>query len=123
MLSHDNLTWDALAISERVDMHEGKEVIVSFLPLSHVAAQVVDIYLTMTMGAAVYFADKNALRGSLVNTLQEVQPTKFLAVPRVYEKIYEKMQQIAAQNGYLKKTIAGWAKRQALEYHLGRLNG
>ncbi|CAH0562220.1 unnamed protein product [Brassicogethes aeneus] len=123
MLSHDNLTWDALAISERLIMDRGNEHIVSFLPLSHVAAQVVDIYTTMTIAATVYFADKNALKGSLVTTLQEVQPTKFLAVPRVWEKIYEKMQEIGARSGYLKKTIATWAKSQALHYHLERMNG
>ena len=43
-------------------------------------------------GATVYFADKNALKGSLVATLKEVRPTIFFGVPRIYEKIQEKMQ-------------------------------
>lgn len=41
MLSHDNLTWDAFSISERVaDLKPTHDRIISFLPLSHVAAQV-----------------------------------------------------------------------------------
>nr|CAH7763094.1 unnamed protein product [Callosobruchus chinensis] len=123
MLSHDNFTWDALTIIERLNLERGSEVLVSYLPLSHVAAQVVDIYITMSVGAAVYFADKDALKGSLIFTLQEAQPTKFLAVPRVWEKIYEKMQQVAAQNGYIKRTISAWAKSYALQHHLEKING
>ncbi|KAH1023126.1 hypothetical protein HUJ04_012395 [Dendroctonus ponderosae] len=123
MLSHDNLTYDATAIMERLRLTRGDELIISYLPLSHVAAQVVDIYLSMCAGAAVYFADKDALKGSLVNTLQEVRPTKFLGVPRVYEKIYEKMQQIAAQNGFIKRAIASWAKQHTLQHHLNLING
>ncbi|KAJ8973273.1 hypothetical protein NQ317_019539 [Molorchus minor] len=123
MLNHDNLTWDALAITERLTLDRGSEFIVSYLPLSHVAAQVMDIYVSMTIGATVYFADKDALKGSLVNTLIEVKPTKFLAVPRVWEKIHEKMMQVAAQNGYLKKAIASWAKGHALQYHLDKIKG
>jgi acyl-CoA synthetase (AMP-forming)/AMP-acid ligase II len=93
MLSHDNLTWDAVSISQRLDIKKGEEIIVSYLPLSHVAAQVVDIYLVMLNAACIYFADPNALKGSLINTLQEAQPTKFLGVPRVWEKMHEKMMQ------------------------------
>ena len=52
-------------------------------------------------GAAVYFADKNALKGSLVATLKEVRPTIFFGVPRIYEKIQEKMQ-------------VGWMSRRQL---------
>lgn len=123
MLSHDNMTYNASVILERLRLVRGEESLISYLPLSHVAAQIVDIYLCMSAGAAVYFADKDALKGSLVNTLQEVRPTKFLGVPRVYEKIYEKMQQIAAQNGFIKKAIASWAKEYTLQYHLNLING
>jgi long-chain-fatty-acid--CoA ligase ACSBG len=50
--------------------------------------------LKLFAGATVYFADKNALKGSLVATLKEVRPTIFFGVPRIYEKIQEKMQVI-----------------------------
>lgn len=123
MLNHDSLTWQALAVSERLQIIPETETLVSYLPLSHVAAQVVDIYIAITVAAAVYFADKNALKGSLVHTLKEVQPTTFLGVPRVWEKIHETMLQIGAQSGSIKKAIATWAKAQGLQHHLDRING
>ena len=123
MLTHDNLTWDAIAISERLDLKQGLEVLVSYLPLSHVAAQVVDIYITLLCACCVYFADANALKGSLMNTLKETQPTRFLGVPRVWEKMYEKMTQIGASGGLFKKAIASWAKSHSLRHYMDKMNG
>ncbi|XP_071054616.1 long-chain-fatty-acid--CoA ligase ACSBG2 [Onthophagus taurus] len=124
MLTHDNLTWDAIAIGERIGgLKDGMESIVSYLPLSHVAAQVVDIYITMSVAASVHFADPNALKGSLVNTLKEVRPTRFLAVPRVWEKMHEKMMQIAASGGIIQKMIASWAKNNSLQHYMKKMNG
>lgn len=54
------------------------EEYISFLPLSHVAAQMADIYCPLTCSATVYFADKNALKGTLIDTMKEIKPTKFL---------------------------------------------
>lgn len=123
MLSHDNITWNATAISERINLSMGKESVVSYLPLSHVAAQIVDIYLVTLNAGTVYFADPNALKGSLISTLKEAQPTKFLGVPRVWEKIHETMLQIGSQNGVVKKTLASWAKNQALQHYMDNING
>lgn len=61
-------------------------------------------------GAHLYFAQPDALTGSLIDTLKEVRPTFFFSVPRVWEKIYDKMQEIARQNGAVKSKIATWAK-------------
>jgi hypothetical protein len=44
MLSHDNIYWTALTASEFIKMREFVEVIVSYLPLSHVAANMIDIW-------------------------------------------------------------------------------
>jgi len=62
-------------------------------------------------GAHCYFADASALQGSLIEYLKEARPTFFFSVPRVWEKIEEKMKLIAASNGWLKTKIATWAKR------------
>ncbi|XP_077291917.1 very long-chain-fatty-acid--CoA ligase bubblegum-like isoform X2 [Arctopsyche grandis] len=124
MLSHDNLVWEVHALTLQLDNWDpGYESIVSYLPLSHVAAQVVDIYLPLYNAVSIYFADKDALKGSLIKTLQDVQPTRFLGVPRVWEKMYEKMMSISASNGPLKRAIAGWAKQQSLNHHIDRING
>lgn len=79
--------------------------------------------MSIFKAATVYFGDKNALKGSLVETLLVVQPTFFLGVPRVWEKIYEKMQEKAQSNGTIKTWIAKWAKAQGLSYHTNRMNG
>ncbi|XP_023943345.1 very long-chain-fatty-acid--CoA ligase bubblegum isoform X1 [Bicyclus anynana] len=124
MLSHDNLTWDAFSISERVgDLQPTVDVLISYLPLSHVAAQVVDIYTTLTNAVAVYFAQPDALKGSLIDTLKEVRPTRFLAVPRVWEKMYEKIMAVGKSSGSLKRYIATWAKEKGTEHHCARING
>lgn len=99
------------------------ERIVSYLPLSHVAAQMVDIYIPLNCAGTLYFADKDALKGTLVNNLKEARPTTFFAVPRVWEKIHEKMMQVAAQNSGLKKMIASWAKASALQYYTDKMDG
>lgn len=123
MLSHDNLTWDADSVADYMEVTKTKEIIVSFLPLSHIAAQILDIYIAITAVATVYFADKDALKGSLVKTLQEVRPTRFLAVPRVWEKMYEKMKEIGSQSGPIKRAIANWAKGHGLQHYLDKMNG
>ncbi|PNF24131.1 Long-chain-fatty-acid--CoA ligase ACSBG2 [Cryptotermes secundus] len=123
MLSHDNFTWDAKTIAQYMGVSKGNEVLVSFLPLSHVAAQILDFHISIAAAATVYFADKDALKGSLVKTLQEVRPTRFLAVPRVWEKIYEKMQEIGRQSGVIKRAIATWAKGHGLQHYLDKMNG
>ncbi|XP_055594890.1 very long-chain-fatty-acid--CoA ligase bubblegum-like [Uranotaenia lowii] len=124
MMSHDSLTWDSYTIGKRLDQIQyGKEVLVSFLPLSHIAAQMVDIFLSLQFACTVYFADKDAMKGTLVNTLQEARPTRMLAVPRVYEKIQEKMMSVGAQSGTARKMIAGWAKSVTLQHHLNAMEG
>ena len=58
-----------------------------------------------------------------MNTLQEVRPTRFLAVPRVWEKIHEKMMQVGSQSGTVKRAIASWAKGHGLQHYMDKMNG
>ncbi|KAE9545418.1 hypothetical protein AGLY_000961 [Aphis glycines] len=123
MVSHDNLTYNAYMITKFLSLVNGKEVLVSYLPLSHVAAQITDIYSAITLGAQVYFGEKDALKGSLVNTLQAARPTVFLGVPRVWEKINEKLVSIGRKSGSLKKYIADWAKEVGLNHYEDAMKG
>lgn len=56
-----------------------------------------------------------ALKGTLVDTLKDVRPTLFLGVPRVWEKIEEKMRAVGAATTGFKKKIGTWAKKKGLE--------
>lgn len=117
MLSHDNVTFSANSLAHCLkNMVIGGETLISYLPLSHIAAQMVDIFISITYAVTVYFADKDALKGSLVKTLQEANPTRFVGVPRVYEKIHEKMMVIGSQITGIKKLISTWAKGVTLAH-------
>nr|XP_045624269.1 long-chain-fatty-acid--CoA ligase ACSBG2-like isoform X1 [Procambarus clarkii] len=118
MLSHDNITFTAHANCVNADFNPGKEIFLSFLPLSHVAAQMADLYVPMYAGGTCFFAQPDALKGSLAQTLKEVRPTRFLGVPRVWEKIYEKMLEVGRKTTGMKKSIATWAKSLGLETNL-----
>ena len=65
MLSHDNLTWTARIIMETYEWHN--ERILSYLPLSHLAACSMDCFSPLYVGSEVHFADENALKGTLVS--------------------------------------------------------
>ncbi|CAL4103577.1 unnamed protein product [Meganyctiphanes norvegica] len=110
MMSHHNMVVAAHSICTQVDFQPGTEALISYLPLSHVAAQLADIYVCIYSGATLYFAQPDALKGSLVNSLKEVRPTRFLGVPRVWEKVYEKMLEVGKKSTGIKKPISQWAK-------------
>lgn len=124
MLSHDNITWTAKMLMKTYEQIQfGAEHIIGYLPLSHIAAQMADIYLAVTLGATVHFAQPDALKGSLGTTLKEVQPTIFFGVPRVYEKIMERMKEIGSTITGFKRTLSQWAKKKGLQGNLGLQKG
>jgi long-chain-fatty-acid--CoA ligase ACSBG len=65
----------------------------------------------IAVGSAVYFAQPDALKGSLGDTLKEVQPTMFLGVPRIWEKMAAAIQQKEANMGLLARSVFSMAKR------------
>ena len=104
MLSHDNLlfsmascTGDVLeSVPEEKMMKVEDQRMVSYLPLSHIAGLSFDITANMIFGSTLYFAQPDALQGTLVETLTWARPTMFLAVPRVWEKFEDKLKEITA---------------------------
>ncbi|XP_035251951.1 long-chain-fatty-acid--CoA ligase ACSBG1 [Anguilla anguilla] len=118
MLSHDNITWTTHHASRAGDMQPAdtkQESLVSYLPLSHIAAQIYDLWTGIQWGELVYFAQPDALKGSLISTLREVSPTSHMGVPRVWEKMMEKIREGISQSGYVKKKLATWAMSVSLE--------
>ena len=61
MMSHDTYTWTGRVASKYLNINQDDDFI-SYLPLSHSAAQMIDVWMPMASGAAVYFADRNALK-------------------------------------------------------------
>ncbi|CAD8081672.1 unnamed protein product [Paramecium primaurelia] len=124
MLSHDNYVFTITQQRKKYQFPDSEVMrIVSYLPLSHVAAQLIDIIGSCRWGAHIYFANPDALSGSLINTLKEVRPTMFFSVPRVWEKIYDQMQLIAKSNGAIKTKIATWAKSIGKEGTFAQTHG
>ncbi len=110
MITHRNLTFMASVLCTTLDFTRDEHII-SYLPLSHVAEQVVSIHAPIEGAACVWFAESIDKLG---DNLREVRPTVFFAVPRVWEKIQAKMAAAGAQAPPLRKKIAAWARKQGL---------
>ncbi len=104
VLTHGNLASNLDASLEAFEFDpDAGELSVSFLPLSHITARHLD-YAEFHHGVTIaYCPDINQLPG----ILQEIRPTLFVAVPRVYEKIYNQVQKQVATG--LKNRIYRWA--------------
>uniref|UniRef100_A0A667G995 Long-chain-fatty-acid--CoA ligase ACSBG1 n=1 Tax=Lynx canadensis TaxID=61383 RepID=A0A667G995_LYNCA len=121
MLSQDNITWTARHCSRAGGVQAAEvqqEVVVSYLPLSHVAAQMYDLWIGIQWGAHICFAEPDALQGSLANTLREVEPTSHLGVPRVWEKIMERIREVGAGSGFIRRQMLLWAMSVTLEQNV-----
>jgi len=103
MLTHGNLASNISCSLEGFALREGEEVSVSFLPLSHVTARHVDFALLYRGVILAYCPDIT----ELPKVLTEVQPSIFVAVPRVYEKI--RQQVILKTASFPKNAIYRWA--------------
>ena len=110
-------------LAEIYNLQDTEERFVSYLPLSHVAANIMDIFMVIQCLGTIYFASRDALKGTLVATLKEAQPTVFFGVPRVWEKIREKMVQIGKANTGIKKAMGLWAKKTGLDYNKAKIGG
>lgn len=107
MLSHDNYTYNGLSIAKTTPFQTEQPTQLSFLPCSHVAAQVADLVLPLTFGSHVYFTDAMALKGTLINYLKEIRPNFVVTVPRVYEKMADQVVRKLSS----KERIFKWARR------------
>jgi long-chain acyl-CoA synthetase len=104
MLTHGNLVSNILCSLREFALHSAQdEVMISFLPLSHVTARHVD-YAMFYRGVTLAYCP---LIDHLPRSLLEVRPTIFVAVPRVYEKIHSEVERNAARGA--KHALYRWA--------------
>jgi len=106
MLTHGNVLSNVRAILQRLPMHGG-DVLLSFLPLSHTFERTAGYYLPIAAGAAVAYARSVA---QLQEDLRIVRPTVLVSVPRIYERIYAKVQESVAQGHPIGKRLLAWAE-------------
>lgn len=106
MLTQRNLSFIAEKAQQILPVGPGDRLI-SYLPLSHIAEQVVSLLLSLATGACVHFAESLE---KLPENLREVRPHIFLGVPRVWEKIQAGIQAAGASASPLRRRIATWAK-------------
>lgn len=116
MVSHDNITWTTGKVLSLVADVNHTDRFVSYLPLSHIAAQVIDLHGPMSIGACTYFAQTDAMKGTLKTTMCDVRPTIFFGVPRVWEKFQEAMVDLGRKTEGITKQLAAWAKGLGKEH-------
>jgi long-chain acyl-CoA synthetase len=116
MLTHDNFVWDALAAASVADWPPHKEVALSFLPLSHVLERLVD-YLLFAYGATIAYC--GILEAG--EALRRIRPHLFAAVPRFYEKVYDRIMAEGNHGSALKRKLFRAAVEEALRaYRTGK---
>ncbi|HKI86998.1 MAG TPA: AMP-binding protein [Thermoanaerobaculia bacterium] len=109
-LSHSNLVWTAHRVREAYGIAPG-ETVLSYLPLSHIAEQIVSLHVPMAAAACTCFAESlDRLRENLC----EVRPHLFFAVPRVWEKMQAAIEDAGRSAPRFKRSLAAWARRKGL---------
>ena len=111
MLSHANLISNVIDAAEKYEF-EGRDVSLSVLPLSHVFERT-GMYVYIMYGMAVHYAESIE---KVPDNLQEVKPTIFIGVPRIFEKVYERARMKAARSSQVRERIFDWAIEVAKEY-------
>jgi long-chain acyl-CoA synthetase len=111
MLSHNNIMSNLHAITGILPLNPGEQVL-SFLPLCHIFERTYT-YLCMYKGITITYAESIE---QISANIAEVRPHFFTAVPRLLEKVYEKIMAGAAANTGVKKTLADWAFKLADKY-------
>ncbi|MFT4755706.1 MAG: long-chain acyl-CoA synthetase [Vicingaceae bacterium] len=118
MLSHTNLVSNSLASRKRLPCTSDSKSL-SFLPLSHVYERMIS-YLYFYVGTSIYYAESLETIG---DNLREVKPQVFTAVPRLLEKVYDKIVAKGADLTGVKKAMFFWALKLGQRYEVNGANG
>jgi long-chain acyl-CoA synthetase len=104
MLTHSNVVSNLVDTSDRLAFRP-EDVVLSVLPLSHVFERGA-MYMYLHHGARVFFSESMERVG---DNMREVRPTLIVAVPRLFEKIYARIKDKAAEGGRVKTALLMWA--------------
>lgn len=111
MLTHDNLASNVRSTLKELPI-TSEHTVFSFLPLCHSFERMVT-YTYMAIGASIYYAESMETIG---DNLKEVKPHFFTSVPRLLEKVYDKIVAKGHEQVGIKKKLFFWALDLALEY-------
>ncbi len=119
MLSHNNIVSNVIASQERLPLTYGEAKALSFLPLCHIYERML-LYLYVYSGTRIYFAESLETIG---DNLKEVKPIVMTAVPRLLEKLYDKIYARGAELSGIKQKLFYWAVGLGLRYEPYGQNG
>lgn len=119
MLTHNNIVTNVLASKKRVPLEYGNSKALSFLPVCHIFERMI-LYLYQYCGVSIYFAESIE---KLTENAQEVKPNVMTAVPRLYEKIFDKIMLKGEDLSGIKKKLFFWAVNLGLKYEPYGTNG
>ena len=115
MLTHKNIVSQLHDINTLIKLEE-KEIALSLLPLAHIFERTVMSYY-LSRGISIYFVDEIT---NVSNLLKIVKPTIMTAVPRLLEKIFNKIKSNISEKPFISKMIAGLAFKYALKDNINK---
>jgi long-chain acyl-CoA synthetase len=118
MLSHRNILSNVMACLPCFPPGE-KQKALSFLPLNHIFERMVT-YLYLFKGTAIYYAESLE---TIADNLREVQPNMFTTVPRLLEKVYDKIMAKGSELTGIKKKLFFWAHGLAEKFEINKSQG
>ena len=119
MLSHHNLVSNILDSAPRIPFEAGKTRALSFLPICHIFERII-LYLYQYHGVSIYFGESI---DKISDNLKEVKPNVMTVVPRLLEKVYDKIYAKGTELTGIKKRLFFWAIDLGFQFEPYRANG
>lgn len=119
MLTHGNVIHNLFAIEDRIIVSKGIGKALSFLPLCHIYERT-GSFCFLYMGISIYYAENMETIG---DNLKEIQPHVFNTVPRLLEKVYDKIVSKGYELTGVKKSLFFWALNLGLKYEPNKDQG
>ncbi len=112
MLSHENIVFTVFTTNKRLDLEKSDSRVVSYLPICHIFERTAS-YLNIYRGIEIYFAESIDTIG---DTIREVKPHYLAVVPRLLEKIFDRIVDKGTNLKGIKRVLFFWALRLGEKY-------